>query len=162
MNDLEQFSAEEIRELRALLEIEKIRTLRMQYSHFMDSRQLPALVGLFADDALCEFGPYGNWSGIEAIAAGFNNEFKDTLDQPFWSMHSNTNHQVKITGPDSAEGTVYLLDIATDRKPDENPFLWLALYDEAYVKIDGQWKVKRTSIHFLWPEKHIDTSFLAR
>ena len=162
MNDAEQFSPDEIRELRTLLEIEKIRSLRLQYSHFMDSRQLPALVGLFAADALCEFGPYGNWSGIEEIAAGFNHEFKETLDQPFWSMHSNTNHQIKITGPNSAEGTVYLLDIATDRKSDENPFLWFALYDEAYVKIDGHWKVKRTSIHFLWPEKHIDPSFLTR
>ena len=80
MSDSQQFSQEEVRELRTLLEIEKIRTLRMQYSHFMDSRQLPALVGLFADDALCEFGPYGNWSGIDAIAAGFNIEFKDMLD----------------------------------------------------------------------------------
>ena len=154
------FSPSEIAELRTLLEIEKIKTLRTQYSYYMDSRQLEALVGLFAEDAICEFGPYGNWSGTAAIAHGFNSEFNDTLDQPFWSMHANTNHQVSITGPDTAEGQIYLLDIVTDKKPDENPFMWFALYDEAYKKVDQQWKIQRTSIHFLWPQKHLDTGFI--
>ncbi|MDE0840754.1 MAG: nuclear transport factor 2 family protein [Porticoccaceae bacterium] len=162
MDNQQPFTRSEIDDLRKLLEIEKIKALRLKYSYYMDSRQLDALAELFAEDALCEFGPYGNWSGVAAIANGFNTEFKDTLDQPFWSMHANTNHQISITGPDTAEGQIYLLDVVTDHKPDENPFLWFAVYDETYVKIDQVWKIQRTSIHFLWPQKHLDSSFIKR
>ena len=77
-------------------------------------------------------------------------------------MHANTGHQVKITGPSSAQGQIYLLDIVTDKEPDENPFLWFAVYDEDYVKRGDEWKIKRSSIHFLWPEKHLDPKFIGR
>jgi len=103
-----------------------------------------------------------NWKGRDQIVENFNAVFEDTLDDAFWSMHANTGHQVKITGPSSAQGQIYLLDIVTDKKPDENPFLWFAVYDEDYVKRGDEWKIKRSSIHFLWPEKHLDPKFIGR
>ena len=162
MTDFEQLTQQELTEVRNLLEIEKIKTLRMQYSYLMDSRQLPAFYDLFDEEALCEFGPYGVWKGRDQIVENFNAVFEDTLDDAFWSMHANTGHQVKITGPSSAQGQIYLLDIVTDKKPDENPFLWFAVYDEDYVKKGDDWKIKRSSIHFLWPEKHLDPKFIGR
>ncbi|MBT6586446.1 MAG: SnoaL-like domain-containing protein, partial [Gammaproteobacteria bacterium] len=54
------FNEEEIRELRELLEKEKIRKLKQLYSHLMDSGQIDALADIFTEDAICEFGPeYG-------------------------------------------------------------------------------------------------------
>ncbi len=162
MNYLQQLTLQEIAEVRNLLEIEKIKTLRMQYSYLMDSRQLQAFYDLFSEDAICEFGPYGIWRGRDDIIKNFNTVFEETLEEHFWSMHANTGHQVKITSPTTAEGQIYLLDVQTDKKPDENPFLWFAVYDEDYVKIADHWKIKRSSIHFLWPEKHLDPQFIGR
>ena len=91
--------------------------------------------------------------------------FKDTLDTPFVSMHVNTNHLIEITGPDTAKGRVYLLDVITknmdgsDIEEGKSNFLWFALYDEQYVKVDGEWKVKRMDLHFFWPERHIAENF---
>ena len=53
------FTAEEIKELRSLLEIEKIRKVKNLYSHLMDSRELEAMVELYTEDAIGEWGPSG-------------------------------------------------------------------------------------------------------
>ncbi len=50
--------------------------------------------------------------------------------------------------------------MGADKKPDENPFLWFALYDEEYKKIDDSWKIKRTSLQFFWPERHIQDNII--
>ena len=57
------FSEEEIKNLKQLLEVEKIRSLRMKYNQLIDSRDLSQLVNLFTSDGICEFGPYGSWKG---------------------------------------------------------------------------------------------------
>ena len=99
----------------------------------------------------------------------YNNNYKETfkgsLDTPFVSMHVNTNHLIKITGPDTARGRVYLLDGITknsdgsDIEPGSSNFLWFALYDEEYVKIDGEWKIKNMNLEFFWPERHVSEGF---
>ena len=77
MTDFEQLNRQELAEVRNLLEIEKIKTLRMQYSYLMDSRQLPAFYDLFDEEALCEFGPYGVWKGRDQIVENFNAVFEE-------------------------------------------------------------------------------------
>ena len=59
------FSYEEIQKLRELLEVEAIRKLRNLYAHLLDSGDIDALAALFTEDAVCEFGPYGEWHGRE-------------------------------------------------------------------------------------------------
>ena len=103
----ENFTAEEVKSLRNLIDIEKIKELRHRYSYHMDARDLDKLKDVFADDAICGFGPYGNWVGKDVIYNNYKETFKDTLDTPFVSMHVNTNHLIKITGPDTAKGRVY-------------------------------------------------------
>ena len=87
------------------------------------------------------------------------------INSPFVSMHINTNHLVKITSPNEAKGRVYLLDGMTKNMDGSNiedgksNFLWLALYDEKYVKIDGIWKIKNMNLEFFWPERHLSEGF---
>ena len=58
------FTSEEIKELRTLLEIEKIKKTKLLYSQLMDSRDIDGLAERFAEDAICEVGPdYGVWTG---------------------------------------------------------------------------------------------------
>lgn len=146
-------SKDEIQRLRELLEIEAIRQLRIDYSLYMDLRDMDKLIALFTDDAVCEYGPYGSWEGKPVIFDNYKATFAGELAAPFTSMHINTNHRVDIHSATSASGQCYLTDIVTHVAPDENPILWFALYDEEYRKEDGQWKFARTSLQFFWPER---------
>jgi hypothetical protein len=153
------FSPEEIRRLRELLEIEEIRKLGLLYSQLQDHGQLDRLAAIFTADAVCEFGPYGEWHGRDTIRANYAQVRIDFGGQPFFALHANAHHWVELTGPDQAVGRRYLLDMLTTRGPTENPLLWLGIYDEAYRKEDGCWKIARCSLQFLWPERHLSPGF---
>jgi ketosteroid isomerase-like protein len=146
------FTDGEIKELRELLEKEKIRKLKQLYSHLMDSHQIDALADIFTEDAVCEFGPeYGNWEGRETIRTNYKGVFEG--QEQFGAMHHITNHYIDMTGPDTAKGRSYLLDAVTTVEPEEQPIMWLGLYDEEYRKVDGQWLISKCSLQFLWPQR---------
>ena len=147
------FSEEEIKNLKQLLEVEKIRSLRMKYNQLIDSRDLSQLVNLFTSDGICEFGPYGSWKGRGEIYKNYLEVFEDNWMHKFSSMHYNTNHLVDLIDDHSARGTCYLLDIDARKSPKENPLIWLAFYDETYVKVDQEWKISKSAINFVWPER---------
>jgi len=156
MND---FSPDEIRRLRELLEMEDIRKLGLLYSQLQDHSQLDRAAAIFTEDALCEFGPYGAWQGRDTIRANYGQVLIDFGGQPFFALHANAHHWIELTGPGQAVGRRYLLDMLTTRGPTENPLLWLGIYDEAYRKEDGVWKIARCSLQFLWPERHLSPGF---
>jgi ketosteroid isomerase-like protein len=146
------FTDGEIKELRELLEKEKIRKLKQLYSHLMDSHQIDALADIFTEDAVCEFGPeYGDWEGRETIRTNYKGVFEG--QEQFGAMHHITNHYIDMTGPDTAKGRSYLLDAVTTVEPEEQPIMWLGLYDEEYRKVDGQWLISKCSLQFLWPQR---------
>ena len=142
-----------------LLDIEAIRMLRMRYSYNLDICEVDGLVDLFTDDAVCEFGPFGTWNGKNEIGSNFEKAVVTLRERgPLQSLHVNTNHSVELTGPNTALGRVYLIDLAVG-DADKNPLVWLGIYDEAYRKIMGQWKIERSSLQFLWPERHLTRNF---
>ena len=153
------FTGAEAARLRELLEIEAVRQMRLDYSLLMDQRDIPALMALFTDDALCEYGPYGTWRGRQVIENSYNAVFTGDLQAPFTSLHLNTNHRVQILSATRATGQCYLTDIATHVAADANPILWFAIYDEEYRKQGEQWKFARTSLQFLWPERHLSATY---
>jgi len=53
-----------------LLDIESIKHLRALGSKYLDSGNLEALVDLYTEDAVCEFGPYGSWHGRDTFQKG--------------------------------------------------------------------------------------------
>jgi hypothetical protein len=165
MSNEEILSNEELIAVRELLDVEKIKELRLQYSYNMDARNLDTLMEVFAEGAICGYGPYGDWVGKDVIYNNYKETFKDTLNTPFVSMHVNTNHLVKVTGPGTAKGRVYLLDGMTknmdgsDIEPGKSNFLWFGLYDETYIKVKGEWKIERMNLEFFWHERHISKDF---
>jgi hypothetical protein len=62
---------------------------------------------------------------------------------------------VELTGPDTAVSRTYLIDTVHEPDPRTNPIIWLGLYDEDYVKVDGEWKIKRSTLQYLWPKRMI-------
>ena len=142
-----------------LLVVESIRKLRIRYAYYLDAGELDALVALFTQDAVCEFGPFGVWRGIAEIAKNYEKVLAPAVAKGgFQSLHANTNHWVEITGPDTAVGRLYLLDFSLG-EPTTNPIIWLGVYDEDYRLVAGEWRIARSSLQFLWPERHVTAHF---
>jgi hypothetical protein len=142
-------------EIKALLDREEIRNLRTLYAHHLDSNNIAALDQVFSADAVVEV-TVGKMEGIDAIRTGLNEAF-ELFDRdrqgsyPF--IHAITNHWVKLTGPDSAEGRCYLIDFETASKADPNPLLLLGLYADEYRRLDGQWRITRSTLEVVWPAR---------
>lgn len=139
--------------LKGLLDREEIRNLRTLYAHHLDGNNIAALDQVFSADAVVEV-TVGKMEGIEAIRVGLTEAFKlydrdHRNHYPF--MHTITNHWVKLTGPDTAQGRCYLIDFETASKPDPNPLLLLGLYTDEYKRIDGEWRITHTRLEVVWP-----------
>ncbi len=142
------------RTVEELLEIEAIKRVRILYSHYFDMFDIDNLVNLFTDDAVCEFGPNygGDWVGKERIRAGYE-EFGGENGPFSGAMHANTNEWIELTGADTAKGRWYLLDLSLSGPADQNPLMLMGIYDDVYRKVDGEWKIERTYIDFVWPNR---------
>jgi ketosteroid isomerase-like protein len=155
------FTADEIRQLRRLLEIEEIRAVRRLYSHFLDGGDLDALAEIFAVDAVCEFGPYGAWRGRDEIRRNYQTVWAETTRMPLGTLHNTVDHEIELTSETTAVGRSYLIDVVTITPKDENPIVWFGVYDDDYVKVDGRWLFARVSLQFLWPERLLSEGFRA-
>jgi hypothetical protein len=145
------FTADEVKELRRLLEIEKIRKVKNLYSHLMDSRDLEGMAQIYAEDAVGEWGrDYGTWHGRQAIYEQLVKNYQGR--KPYDGLHFTTNMWIELTGPTTAISRTYLHDVLTEANPRVNPVIFFAVYDEDFEKISGEWKIKRSRIQFLWPE----------
>lgn len=147
-----------------LLEIESIRQLRLAYSNYFDGQNAEGLASLFAQDAVCEFPEQfgGNWVGRDTIVTNFTNEFAK-IGGPYDAMHVVTNPWITLTGPDTAHGRCYLIDLLTRQQAGTghyttvgghgNPLLFLGMYEDEYRKIDGEWRFANIRLPFFWPDR---------
>lgn len=153
------FTHAEIQKLRELLEIEAIRKLRNRYAHLLDGGDIDAVAALFTEEARCEFGPYGQWRGKETIRHNYQQVFSQQIQERFGSLHNTGNHWVELTGPTSAVGRSYRIDVLTHTDPAANPVEWFGVYDDAYRKVNGGWLIERISLQFLWPQRQLTDGF---
>jgi hypothetical protein len=67
----------------------------------------------------------------------------------------SVTHEVTLmqTGPDTAEGTCYLIDFETASKPDPNPLLLPGLYSDCYVRTKDGWRIQPSRLDVAWPDK---------
>jgi len=142
--------------IKGLLDREEIRNLRTLYAHHLDSNNIAALDQVFSDDAVVDV-TVGKMEGIDAIRTGLADAFRlfDRDRQgsyPF--MHAIANHWITLTGQDTAEGKCYLIDFETATKPDPNPLLLLGLYADEYRRVKGHWRITRTRLEVVWPERN--------
>ncbi len=140
-------------DIEQLLDTERIRRLTSLYSHHFDRLDLDGLVGLFTDDAVCEFSRGKPIVGKDAIRTHYTASFaKWGKGGPFSTMHAVTNHWIELTGPDCAEGRCYLIDFAIS-DPKTNPLVFLGIYDDEYRKLAGEWKIRQRRLEFAWPPR---------
>jgi len=136
-----------------LLEIETIKQIRIQYSHYFDGQRVQELADLFTEDAICEFGPNygGDWVGKAQIRANFE-QYSLAEGPEYGVMHAVTNPLIRLVDAETAHGRWYLLDLRTTEGV-ENPLILFGIYDDVYKKVDGRWLIHRTRIDFLWPQR---------
>ena len=139
--------------LEEFLEKEAIKELRIMYSHYFDGKMVDSLVDLFTDDAVCEFGPNygGDWIAKDAIRENFS-KFLDGDGPAYEVLHSVTNPWIRLIDDTTANGRWYLHDLRTSEGA-ENPIILYGIYDDIYKKVFGKWKIHRTRIDFLWPQR---------
>ncbi|MGR3376565.1 nuclear transport factor 2 family protein [Salipiger abyssi] len=138
--------------LQRLLDTEEIRALRVRYSNVLDTGRVEGFDQVFTPDAVLSV-TVGDMEGIEAIKEGLRGAFdlynwKKKDSHPF--MHAVTNHDIRITGPDTAEGQCYLIDFVTGREADEHPLLLVGLYVDSYRRVDGSWRISHTRLDVPW------------
>nr|WP_321358845.1 nuclear transport factor 2 family protein [uncultured Draconibacterium sp.] len=109
------------------------------------------------EDAVCQTDRTP-WNGRAQIQKGLEKAFAD-LDThnygnyPF--LHVVTNHLIEITGPTTAKGKYYLIDLFTERPVEDLPLLLLGLYVDDYELIDGKWYIASTRLDIAWPARNI-------
>jgi hypothetical protein len=67
-------------------------------------------------------------------------------------MHSVTNPWIRLVDSTTANGRWYLHDLRTSEGAD-NPLILYGIYDDIYKKVFGKWRIHRTRIDFLWPQR---------
>lgn len=150
-------------DIETLLAKHEIMELRLGYSAHLDARNYDLFMDLFTDDAVCEFGPEfgGNWVGRAEIRARYE-DVMVSAGAAFEAIHVVTNPWITLDGPDTAHGRWYLLDCLTrqitqdglrTRGGHDNPLLYLGIYEDDYRRDAGKWRISRTRLHFLWPDR---------
>jgi hypothetical protein len=133
--------------LRRLEDGEQIRKLLNSYGSTLDQRNFGAFAGLFADDS--EYvggGAMGTLRGPKAIAAALESQMTSNpahLNSP--NFHIFFNESIDVDG-DMATATSKSAYVARSdsNKPD---MVFLAHYDDSFVRENGQWKFQRRVVH---------------
>lgn len=137
----------------AMLDREEIRALRLHYSALLDGNEADRMGEVFTEDAEVVV-TVGAMTGLDEIKSSLREAYQ-TFDTrkaghfPF--VHAIANHEITLTGPDTATGSCYLLDFVTDRPGAQHPFLLLGRYVDTYVRVDGEWRISRSELDVLWP-----------
>jgi len=124
-----------------LHEIEAIKRLKYRYMRCLDQKRWSELAECFTEDATTAYGggKY-TFSGREAIMRFL----VEAMDRPsFLSSHRVHHPEIELTSPSTARGTWALEDFVLD--PERKLIIQgAAFYDDAYVKVEGQWRIRTT------------------
>ncbi|MGR3376530.1 nuclear transport factor 2 family protein [Salipiger abyssi] len=142
-----------------MLDREEIRALRLHYSALLDGNEAARMGEVFSRDAevVVTVGAVQGLEEIKASLTGAYQMFDSRKAGHFPFVHAVANHEITLTGPDTAEGTCYLLDFVTDRPGPRHPFLLVGRYLDRYVRVDGAWRIQRSELDVLWPREGGET-----
>jgi hypothetical protein len=143
-----------------LLEIEGIRALRDTYARCVEVRDAAGLAELFCADAVVEFpdGLGGNRVGKDAIVEVLLAQ-RAEMDESSGTVHVITNPWITLTGPESARGSCYMIDLREPELTDSvsgGPVQLIGRYEDEYRRIDGQWRFAKIRVPFFWLDPALD------
>ena len=130
-------------------DIEAIRRLKYAYFRLLDQKRFRELGELLTDDVTTSYQS-GDMcqSGRDAVVA-----FLETSlgDPGIVTMHTGHHPEIDMTGETTATGRWYLEDRVIVPAHDFS-LLGTAIYDDRYVKVDGNWKIAHTGYDRVYEE----------
>jgi predicted GH43/DUF377 family glycosyl hydrolase len=132
-----------------LEDIEAIHQLKYRYFRLLDTKRFTELGELLTDDATTAYQSGElSYEGRAAIVA-FLEESLGNSD--IVTMHHGHHPEIEVTSPTTATGVWYLEDRVIVRAMDFE-IIGTLLYDDRYVKVDGQWKIEHTGYERIFEE----------
>ena len=134
-------------ECRRLSDIESIRQMRYRYWRAIRDVDLDALLALFSKNPCADFGLGQPAEGREAV----EKLYKDTVGtwKPQGQYPRGFVPEIEMTSDKTAKGTWMVEAQVLDRERKLVTNVG-CLYDEEYVKEDGQWKIRRLKTSFTY------------
>ncbi len=121
-----------------IMEIEKIRALRIQYTNFYDTGNLEGLLSLFTEHAIVDSGVQGRAEGIDEIRTYFAAQMEATGR----TLYFISNPRIELIGADRAKGEWYMQDVVVGMsQPGEKALVLYGSYSDEYRKVGGEWKM---------------------
>lgn len=121
-----------------LEDIESIRCLQAKYQRCLDTRDFDGIAECFAEDVVSSYGNGTmSYEGKDAVLEFLCGVM--TLDMP--STHLIHGGEIDVQSAESAVAKWYLEDYLLHQKY-KVKLHGAAIYDVAYVKQDGHWKIK--------------------
>lgn len=124
-----------------LLAIEQIKQLKARYFRSIDTCNVELLKTVLTDDVSIRFdSPTYQFElkGADAALDFYRNAFTHRK----FGMHNGHTPEISVEG-EHASGLWYLNDIFINL--DDNTLLnGSAIYEDHYIKVEGQWRIQRT------------------
>jgi hypothetical protein len=132
-----------------LVELEAIKRLKYKYLRCLDQKRWSELAECFTKDAVSAYsgGKY-SFEGRDAIM-----EFLEKAmgADSFLSSHTVHQPEIELTSETTATGTWALHDVVIETNANI-VIRGAAFYEDEYVKLDGEWKIKSTGYQRTYEE----------
>jgi len=129
-----------------LEDVEAIRNLKWEHAQASDDQEhiLERMMPLFTEDVVLDYEHFGRFEGKAALRQLIAN-------RPFpWAIHYMIPQSVEVAADGrTARDVCYLWEPAIQRNPQtgEEEAVWLGgVYQDEYVKENGQWKIKKMKL----------------
>ena len=122
-------------------DLEQIKQLKARYCRTMDTKDWAAMRQVFTDDLVIDTTESGG-----NVVAGAD-DFMVFLQQMIGdvvTVHHCHMPEIEVTSPTTASGTWAMEDML--RWPDGTELHGYGHYYEQYEKVDGDWKIKRSTL----------------
>ena len=140
MSDAQEWKAT----VQELKDIDAIKRLKARYCHLVDSRSWDELATLWTDDATCDYGFFGKYSGPDEIVTRFFRELVSSTSS--FMAHMVHNPVIDVEG-DSASGAWYLTAQTTIQPA--NQAVWvMGIYRDRFRRVEGEWKIESIQFEF--------------
>ena len=122
-----------------------IEDLATSYAYAVDDRDWSRFEALFTPDGLVDYTRAGGIAGTPAEVAAW---MPGAMAVFTFCLHTTSTHQVRFTGPDSAEGRVHVFNrngVEWEGRPELVDVG--AVYHDRYVRTAGGWRIARRVEH---------------
>jgi uncharacterized protein (TIGR02246 family) len=122
-------------------DVEAIKQLKARYFRTMDSKDWAGMRDVFTDDVVVDTSSSGGGvvSGADKFVSFLQGVIGDVV-----TVHHGHMPEIELTSPTTATGIWSMEDML--RWPDGNEMHGFGHYHETYEKVDGQWRIKSTTL----------------